>query len=470
MQACVAFISDEKGLAAERIENRGVLRMRRAITVLMLPIVLLLGICTATTAAADEIDGGTLTSGTAVTGATSVVGRDIQYTFAATAGAHVTFDVTASNWGTGTARLNFYNPSGTFYTSCDLANVATFCYLTPDVTGSWKVKLDPQATAVGSATFTFANDQAKGLVSPVTPVTTSITTKGQNAIYSFAGTNGTLTTFNISAANFGNGGAALYFYTPSGAYFTFCTVNTTSYCGFTPNVTGTWKIVLDPEAASVGSTTFTFDGLTYGGDQEKGALTSGTPVTTTISAPGQNANYSFAGTVGGHVTFDVTASSWGAGTAQLNFFTPAGALYYSCNPSTATLCEVTTNAAGNWKVKLDPRASAVGSATFTFADDQAKGLLSPAIPVTTSITTKGQNAAYTFAGTSGQLATFHITAASFGTGVAYLYFFTPTGTFSTFCAVNTTDYCVFTPDVTGTWKVVLDPQGAATGSTTFLKG
>ena len=97
-------------------------------------------------------------------------------------------------------------------------------------------------------------------MSPLTPVTTSITTKGQNATYTFAATNGTLTTFNLSAANFGTGNAYLLFYTPAGAFSTFCTVNTTSYCGFTPNATGIWKIVLDPQAGSVGSTTFTYGG------------------------------------------------------------------------------------------------------------------------------------------------------------------------------------------------------------------
>jgi hypothetical protein len=76
----------------------------------------------------------------------------------------------------------------------------------------------------------------------------------------------------------------------------------------------------------------------------------------------------------------------------------------------------------------------------------------------------------TFAGTSGTLATFNITASNWGTGSALLYFYAPTGTtLYTWCRVDTTIPCIFTPNVSGSWRVTLDPQINSVGSATLVK-
>ncbi len=154
-------------------------------------------------------------------------------------------------------RLYLYNPSGTPFTYCDLAATPTFCEFTPNVTGTWKAVLDPQAAAIGSTTLSLASDQAKGLLIPGVPVSTSVAAKGQNATYTFAGTSGHLATFDVTASSWSTGSALLYFYAPTGAtLYNWCRVDTTSFCAFTPNVTGTWRVTLDPQANSVGSATF----------------------------------------------------------------------------------------------------------------------------------------------------------------------------------------------------------------------
>src|SRR5258708_36414953 len=60
---------------------------------------------------------------------------------------------------------------------------------------------------------------------------------------------------------------------------------------FTTPITGTWSVKLVPYASSVGSLT-----LTFARDVATQALTSGTPVATTIKFEGQHAGYTFAAT------------------------------------------------------------------------------------------------------------------------------------------------------------------------------
>src|SRR4051812_44814587 len=103
----------------------------------------LLSVATATSASATVVSGGLLTSGTAVTGKVTVPGQDIEYTFKATSGVHATVDVTATTWGTGSARLYVYTPSGPLFTSCTITVNPTFCEFVPNATGTWKLTLDP---------------------------------------------------------------------------------------------------------------------------------------------------------------------------------------------------------------------------------------------------------------------------------------------------------------------------------------
>jgi len=412
---------------------------------------------------ADVVSGGTLTSGTAVTGAIGVANRDIAYTFAATSGAHVTFDVTASTWGAGTARLFFFNASNVLINNCLLTSTPTFCEFTPNSTGLWKVVLDPVSTAVGSATFTFANDLATVPLTAGAPVTTAITTKGQNANYTFTGTSAVHTAFGVTASTW-SGATRLSFYNPAGTLFTYCNLTSApSICELTPNSTGTWKAVLDPQLGAVGSATFA-----YANDQNLGALISGAAVTTSILSKGVNANGTFAAVSGKHVTFDVTAASWGTGSASLYFFRPTGGLFFNCAVVAGEACDFTPNVTGTWKVMVDPADTAVGSATFTFANDVATVPLTAGIAVPTAITIRGQNADYTFAGTVGAHETVNVTASNWGSGEANLSVYTPNGELYTYCVLTTgPTFCDFIPHVTGTWRLQLDPQGAAVGSTNF---
>jgi hypothetical protein len=430
---------------------------------------LVMGIVTATGASADVVSGGTLTNGTAVTATIAVPSRDVQYQFTGTNGLHSTIDVTASDWGSGSAQVEIVQPNGTLYTYCTMSAAPTFCEFTPNISGSWGLRIDPVGPATGSATFTFGTDQAKGKLASGTPITTTIAIKGQDAHYTFAATGGLPVTFNATASSWGTGAARLYFFPPAGGLYDWCNLgNTPTTCTIYPNVTGDWNVTLDPLDNSVGSTTFA-----YASDLDRGPITLGTPITTAITVPNQNARYTFAGTAGTHLSLDVTASTWGTGgAANLYVFMPDGTLYLNCPlAGRPTYCDFTPNVTGTWKLTLDPTGAAVGSTTFTLVADQAKGALAVGGSIATTIGAKGQNATFTIPVTIATVVKLHITGATFGTGNARLYFYGPnTSSLYDHCDLNsgTTD-CNLYPNATGTWRMTLDPLGSATGSATIQR-
>ena len=127
----------------------------------------------------------------------------------------------------------------------------------------------------------------------------------------------------------------------------------------------TWSVQLVPYASSVGSLT-----LTFARDVATQALTSGTPVATTIKFEGQHAGYTFAATANKHVTFQLTqfifSNGSSGGLVDLYFYKPGStSTYKSCAFSDNGYCDFTTPVSGIWSVQLVPYSASLGSLTLT---------------------------------------------------------------------------------------------------------
>jgi hypothetical protein len=350
--------------------------MKRCTWTFCLILLTALGVLVPAGAQAATLASVPLTSGKPVNAVISAPGQQLTYTFAAKANKHVTFQVTkfnlSNNGSGGSAYLNFYEPgSSSSYTSCYISS-NTWCDFTPPLGGTWKVVLAPNSASVGSLTLTFANDVPTVALAPGTPVSTTIKFQGQNAGYTFPATAQGHVTFDVTQFNLSNNGsggsAYLYFYQPgSTSAYTSCYISSNTWCDFTPLLTGTWKVGLDPNSGSVGSLT-----LTFANDVPTQALTSGTPVTTKIRFQGQNAGYTFSTKAGANKVFNITQFSFSnggsGGSAYLNFYEPgSSSSYASCYISSNTTCPVTTPVGGTWKATLDPNSASVGSLTLTMS-------------------------------------------------------------------------------------------------------
>ena len=100
-----------------------------------------------------------------------------------------------------------------------------------------------------------------------------------------------------------------------------------------------------------------------------GQLTSGKPVTATISTPGQQVQYTFAATAKKNVTFNMTHFNFtdnGPVEVFLVFYEPgSSSSYTTCDVTGNTTCPVKTLVGGTWSIALVPYAATVGSLTLT---------------------------------------------------------------------------------------------------------
>ncbi len=120
-------------------------------------------------------------------------------------------------------------------------------------------------------------------------------------------------------------------------------------------------------------------------------------------------------------------------------------------------------------MSADPYGTATGSGTFTFYQVPAdtSGTISiGGSPVTVATTTPGQNGSLTFAGTAGK--NIHLTASNVTISLSQVSILNPDGSTLTSGYILTTGGTLSaTLGTTGTYKVVIDPNGAAAGSMTL---
>ena len=100
-----------------------------------------------------------------------------------------------------------------------------------------------------------------------------------------------------------------------------------------------------------------------------GELTSGKPVTVTISKVGQEIKYTFAATANKNVTLHVTkfefTSDGSTGSVYLYLYEPGSSTDYTdCYFDANGTCTVKTPVGGTWSIALLPNGASVGSLTI----------------------------------------------------------------------------------------------------------
>jgi RHS repeat-associated protein len=242
---------------------------------------------------------------------------------------------------------------------------------------------------------------------------------------------------------------------------------------------GTYTIVLDPESTGTGSATFTLYNVPANG---AGSISpGGAPVTVTTTIPGQNASLTFSGTSGQRVSLNIDQVSIGSSSCcsgKVSISNPDGSTlvlptFFGTLGNTFVDTAALTQS-GTYTVLVDPQGPATGSARLSLYDvpADASGTITPGgASVTASVTTPGQNARYTFSGSSGQRVSLNLDQVSIGSSsccsgkvsitnpdgstlVAPTFFGTLGNTF-----VDTVSL-----GQTGTYTIFVDPQSNATGS------
>jgi hypothetical protein len=337
--------------------------------------------------------------------------------------------------------------------------------------GTYTMKIDPNGVSTGSATvqvFDVPPDAGGAITPGGAPATVTTTVPGQNARLTFAGTAGQRVSLKISNVSYSSATAQLL--DPSGSAVGGSVFFGTSG-GFvdtrTLPSTGTYTISIDPPSMTTGSATFTLYNVP---PDVTGTITLGSALVTPISTPGQNAKYTFDGTAGQRISLKIGPSTM---SGFVSITGPSGVQVLNRTSFSTFQTFVDARAlpaTGTYTLTVDPNQDATGTAMMTLYNvpaDASAALTVGGPPQSISIPTPGQNGRVTFAGTAGQTVSIALTNVTIS--LSYVSVLKPDGTTlvpNTLAGAYAKTITTTTP-VDGTYTIVIDPQGAYTGSMTL---
>jgi YD repeat-containing protein len=351
-------------------------------------------------------------------------------------------------------------------------------------TGTYRIRVDPQAHSTGSVTFNLysVTDSTGTITANGTPVALSFV-PGQNGTLTFSGTSGQRVSL------LGTNGM-------SGQIFAACDVNVTirkpdttvlagPTCmegqGYIDTITlpaiGSYTIEINPVEHAFGNLTLKLYTVTDNTD----TITAGGSAVTQSFVPGQNGTLTFSGTSGQRISL--------LGTNGM-----AGTVWFGCDvnvtirkPDTSVLTGPTCMegggfiephtlpATGTYTIEIDPQAESSGNLTLALysVTDYSNTITAGGSAVTVSITTPGQNGSVTFSGTNGQRVFLNGTNGTISAQVltcdVSVTIRKPDTTVlaGPVCMEGTGWIDLQTLPSTGTYTIEVDPLAAATGNLTL---
>ncbi len=416
------------------------------------------------------------TLGTEAIGTTTVPGQRNMFTFSGTQNQRISVEVISSDFS---GTLSLLKPDLSVLASTPVGPAGGFLdttVLPVAGTGTYTFVVDPSGVSTGALHFTAHDvpaDPSVAITAGGPPVTLTTTVAGQNAYATFTGTVGQKVSVLVSNV-LNVDPAELDLLNPSGSHAIAAPVTVTSSGAWMQTVTlsqnGVYKILLDPLLANAGSADVQLFNVP---PDLSGPITPGTPLTVTTTAPGQNAVYTFTGTINTRVSLNLTNVS--IDNLKVSILKPDGTnlIVKTVGTSGGFAEPVKLTVGGPYKVKVDPQSSFYGSVTVGVyvVPPDTTGPLTLGTPLTIATSIPGQNATRTFSGTAGQRISFSFTSVTMakvkiivkapGTNPPTVLQHT----------VETSDDFVdpITLPVgrTGTYTVTIDPQGASTGSVTL---
>ncbi|MFG6198208.1 IPT/TIG domain-containing protein [Nonomuraea sp. JJY05] len=317
---------------------------------------------------ASPVDGGRLTTtGPGATLAVDRPGQDAVFTFVATAGDLITIGFSDSSLAS-SAQVDVIAPSG--------LNVVTDFYLGGEIsklslpklpaTGIYRVVIDPFQANTGSLVATLSTAPLSVALTTTGPGTAvTVERPGQSAEATFTGTANTPVSLGVYA-NSMNHGVQISVFAPNGThvqsrYFVPSRASGEIDIDRLP-LSGTYRVVVEPEQSGTGALTLTLSERVTGG-----TLTLDGPVlNAAITRPGQDAEFSFAGTAAQKVRLKVAGAS---GFPERQFAVrvrkPDGTFLVSQNVTYDTPLNLPVlPSTGTYTVLIDPPQAGTGTVTL----------------------------------------------------------------------------------------------------------
>jgi YD repeat-containing protein len=233
----------------------------------------------------------------------------------------------------------------------------------------------------------------------------------------------------------------------------------------TLGVTGTYTIMVDPQSTNTGNMTLNLFNVV----NVTGTISAGGTTPITIVTPGQNAEVTFTGASGQHVSLSVSGVTV-PGFTTYRVKKPDGSELASGSLDTSGgFLEIPyLPATGTYTILVDPSDAGTGNIVLTLNDatDITNTITPGGAAVVITTTVPGQNARLTFSGTPGQRIAVNV---STNFSVCWtLTILKPDGSnlFSNFGCGGSLFVDPQQLPVSGTYTILIDPSGAGTGQTT----
>ncbi|GAA4734680.1 RHS repeat-associated core domain-containing protein [Phytohabitans rumicis] len=410
---------------------------------------------------------------------TTVAGQNAVVSFPGTAGQRISVNFTASAYpgfyGAMTAVLR--RPDGSTITSAWCNTGCFFDTTALPADGTYTVVVDPATKEIGAITlqvYAVPADPTPVLTPGGDPVAVTLTTPGQNAVLSFAGTAGQRIAVRLEGGAFGgSNNVDAYLRRPDGTTLASkwpcgveCFIDTLAL-----PVDGTYTVLVNPAGPLTGSVQVRV--YQVPADLTGTITPGGDPVTVTVAAPGQNAVLSFAATAGQRVSVKFSGGTFNPYyTLDAYLRRPDGSTITSAWCGTTCYFDAATlTVDGTYTLLLNPATYYTGSVTVRMnavpPDDAATAVVDGP-PVTVTATVPGQNMLVSFAGTAGQRVSIRFTGGTFATYYAVeAYLRRPDGSTITSAYCGTT--CFFDATVLpvdGTYSLFINAGGENLGSVT----
>jgi Bacterial pre-peptidase C-terminal domain len=419
------------------------------------------------------------TDGTPLTVTTTEAGENAKATFSGTTGQRVSLDITDVTIGSsGCCSMQVWiaKPDGTLLFKKTYVGTSG-AFINPKTlptNGTYKIFLDPEGTAKGSATlrlYTVPADLNIPATADGSANLVDIDTPGQNARLPFSATEGQRVALEVSGVTMA--GVKVSIKKPDGTNLLGPLAVDEDGAFLGPKgipADGTYKVLVDPQSRYTGEATVRVHSVPA---DVTGTIVADDPAqVVSIPAAGQVARLSFSGSEGDRVSLDISGVT--IPNAQVKINKPDGSQLASVTVSSseAFLDTKTLPVTGTYKVVVDPTGADTGDITLQLYDvpADASGPIAVETPLASSLAVPGRNASYTFNGTAGNRVAVDVSANSFDSvkvGVKK-----PDGTYLISpVTITLADGFLDTKmlPVSGTYKVTVDPVGNTTGSVTLTR-
>lgn len=453
---------------------------------------------------ATDITGTIPTDGTQVTVNIATPGQNAKLTFSGTAGQQISAIFQNVNMANGVSMV-LLDPSGAQVNSGGNIGISTvfmddarYCVsgvsylcgaITLPTTGTYTVSLDPVGSGIGQVKLSVYNVPADTVIASslgASQISVPLNVPGQNTKITFAGTAGGRVGITFGSAAFtgsaGSVGFKLQVLLPDGTPFTGSNGGAFSFSSPTSGfvdyndiysfpTTGTYTLTLDPLNDSKGTVNVNLYDAT---DVSLAINADGSSHSITTTAPGQNAHLNFTPTIGQRISALLTGGTYtNLPSLILRRVDGTGSVFNTSFGGTdganVFMDAFTISQTGTYFLFVDPSSTQTGSATISlYTVTDLSGTVDPAgTPLTATITTPGQNGAFTFSANSGQSVTLTTSSTNFSSGRCMISIVNPSGSNvgNRDCAnIGSTSWTV---TQTGVFKAVIDPTQSSTGNATF---